>query len=166
MRVPPLRERKDDIPLLTRHLAALCAQRLRIEEPSISDSQCDGLKAYEWPGNVRELANFIERTMILARDGLLRFDRPVADVSSHARQSPEAPAPLEPETIVKEDEWRRRERANMLAAIERADGRIQGPGGAADLLGLRPSTLQSPRADWKIPRARQITGSSLIKVKR
>lgn len=143
VRVPPLRERKEDIPLLARHLAALCARKLRIAEPLISDSQCDGLKAYEWPGNVRQLANFIERTMILARDGSLRFDRPVADLPSDARQSPEAPAPLEPVTIVKEDEWRRRERANMLAAIERADGRIQGPGGAADLLGLRPSTLQS-----------------------
>jgi transcriptional regulator with GAF, ATPase, and Fis domain len=143
VRVPPLRERKDDIPLLTRHLAALSAQKLRIEEPSISDSQCDGLKAYDWPGNVRELGNFIERTMILTRDGCLRFDRPLTDLSSHERGSPDATAPLEPVTILKEDEWRRRERANILAAIERADGRIQGPGGAADLLGLRPSTLQS-----------------------
>ena len=143
VRVPPLRERKDDIPLLTRHLAALSAQKLRIEEPSISDSQCDDLKTYDWPGNVRELANFIERRVILARDGCLRFDHPLTDLSSHESRSPDAPAALEPVTILKEDELRRRERANTLAAIERADGRIQGPGGAADLLGLRPSTLQS-----------------------
>jgi len=143
VRVPPLRERKDDIPLLTRHLSALCAQKLRIQEPSISDSQCDDLKAYDWPGNIRELGNFIERSMILARDGCLRFDRPLTDLSSHESRLPDAPAAIDPVKILKEDEWRRRERANTLAAIERAHGRIQGPGGAADLLGLRPSTLQS-----------------------
>jgi transcriptional regulator with GAF, ATPase, and Fis domain len=143
MRVPPLRERKDDITLLTRHFVALSAQKLRIEEPSISDAQCDDLKSYDWPGNIRELRNFIERAVILARHGRLRFDRSPADLSGYERRSPDAPAPLEPIKILKEDEWRRRERANILAAIDRAGGRIQGPGGAADLLGLRPSTLQS-----------------------
>lgn len=143
VRVPPLRERKDDIPLLTKHFVALSAQKLCIEEPSISDSQYDDLKAYDWPGNIRELGNFIERAVILARDGRLRFDRSPADPSGHQRRSATALAPLEPIRILKEDEWRRQGRANILAAIDRAGGRIQGPGGAADLLGLRPSTLQS-----------------------
>ena len=129
VRVPPLRERKDDIPLLTRHLAALSAQKLRIEEPSISDSQCDGLKAYDWPGNVRELANFIERTMILARDGCLRFDRPLTDLSSHESRSP------------------RRSRAARTG--DDFEGRRMAPAGAREhASGDRESGRPNPGSRW------------------
>jgi transcriptional regulator with GAF, ATPase, and Fis domain len=144
MQVPPLRKRKDDIRLLAGHFAALAARKLGIAQPLISRSQCEDLQGYDWPGNIRELQNVIERAVILCRGGPLRFELVLTDRASgqttRSRNASVLPATAE---IVREDEWHHRERANILAALKLAKGRIQGPGGAADLLGLRPSTLQS-----------------------
>jgi len=112
--------------------------------PPISRLQCEDLQDYDWPGNIRELQNLIERAVILSRGGPLRLELMHAvRKSGTTPRSPDAPVHLAPAAIVRDDEWRRRERANIIAALKRAKGRIQGPGGAADLLGLRPSTLQS-----------------------
>jgi transcriptional regulator with GAF, ATPase, and Fis domain len=144
LQVPPLRERKDDIPLLAAHFAALAARKLGIAPPPISHSQCEDMQDYDWPGNIRELQNMIERAVILSRGGPLRFELILADrPSEKTPRSPDAPVLPALAEIVGEDERRRRERVNIVAALKRAKGRIQGPGGAADLLGLRPSTLQS-----------------------
>ncbi len=142
--LPPLRNRKDDIPLLATHFAALAGRNLGIAPPLITTSQFEMLQDYHWPGNVRELQNLIERAVILSRGGPLRLDRILSDRTS--RKTPVAsagPTPPGLAEIVVEDDRRRRERANVLAALKRAKGQIQGPGGAAELLGLRPSTLRS-----------------------
>ena len=142
--LPALRERKDDIPLLAAHFVSLAARKLGVPEPPISIHECEQLKRYDWPGNVRELQNVIERAVILSRGGRLRLDVVVAGHAAHEERAlAPAPQPPGPEEIVPEGEWRRRERVNLVAALKRAGGRIYGPGGAAELLEVKPSTLQS-----------------------
>jgi transcriptional regulator with GAF, ATPase, and Fis domain len=135
--VPPLRARRDDIPALAKHFVSIASQRLGVPAPRITVQDCEELERYEWPGNVRELQNVIERAVILSRGERLRVDLVSPDRAA-ARATRE-----HPEEIIREAEWRRRERANVLAALRRAGGRIYGDGGAAALLGVKPSTLQS-----------------------
>jgi transcriptional regulator with GAF, ATPase, and Fis domain len=142
--IPPLRERKDDVPLLAEHFRALSAKKLGITAPRISPQACERLKSYDWPGNLRELQNFIERAVILSRDGRLQLDESLRESAALAgeRLAPSS-ATFATNEVIPEQEWRRLERANLLAAMKRSQGRIHGHGGAAELLGLKPSTLQS-----------------------
>ncbi len=101
------------------------------------------LKRYDWPGNVRELQNVIERAVILSPGEQLRLDTAFAGRRSAEGNQPANGERGAPDEVVPEQEWRRRERANLLAALKRAGGRIYGSAGAAELLGVKPSTLQS-----------------------
>jgi transcriptional regulator with GAF, ATPase, and Fis domain len=142
LEIPPLRDRRDDIPRLAIHLVALAAKKLGLTQPRISDHQCEQLKRYDWPGNVRELQNLVERAVILSRGGG-RLELDLAWLSSGTKHRvPKLPATGGTE-IVPDHEWRRRERDNVIAALKHAGGRIYGPNGAAELLGVKPSTLQS-----------------------
>jgi transcriptional regulator with GAF, ATPase, and Fis domain len=149
IRIPPLRDREDDIALLATHFVAIASRQLGKAPPSISEQQLFMLKSYEWPGNVRELQNVIERAVILSRGSELRLDKVLGGrISSEPRRSGLPPPPStsswpSPDEIVPDKEWRRRERANLINALARTDGRIYGNGGAAELLGVKPSTLQS-----------------------
>ncbi|HWQ92264.1 MAG TPA: sigma 54-interacting transcriptional regulator [Clostridia bacterium] len=141
--VPPLRERKEDIPLLAAHFLTQGAQRLHVPLPRFTEAQGEALQAYDWPGNVRELQNAVERTLILARDGVLRFTLPEAAPAGDTRPaSVPAPAPTE-QGIRTEAELRQRQRQNLLAALEKTRWKIHGPQGAAALLGVKPTTLLS-----------------------
>ncbi len=137
--LPPLRERKDDIPMLAAHFVAIAARRLGVEEPAVTIAECEELTRYDWPGNIRELQNVIERAVILSDGRRLRLDL----ISLDHGPSETLATPTASDEVVPEREWRRRERANVLAALKRAGGRVHGEGGAAELLGIRPSTLQS-----------------------
>ena len=86
IQVPPLRDRKDDIPLLAKHFVELSARELKCAKPGLTRAGVAKLQNYDWPGNVRELRNVIERGVILARGGALDFDLPLAGQSA-------APAP-------------------------------------------------------------------------
>jgi transcriptional regulator with GAF, ATPase, and Fis domain len=141
LQVPPLRDRRDDIPRLAAHLVGLAAKKLGVSPPRISDEQCERLKSYGWPGNVRELQNLLERAVILSRDGKLYLD-PAWLPSRSGDGGRLRPRAVEGE-VVPDREWRRRERQNLEAALKRAGGRIYGPNGAAELLGVKPTTLQS-----------------------
>ena len=138
--VPPLRERKEDIAPLTAHFLEQAARRLRLPTPKLTDSHLRLLKSYDWPGNVRELQNATERALILAQQGALRFDLPVTEFPAPA------PAPAvngSEETILTEAELRSREQHNLLAALTKSGWKIHGQGGAAELLGVKPTTLIS-----------------------
>jgi len=140
--VPPLRARKDDIPLLTAHFIEQAAQRLRVPKPRFTDAHARLLQSYDWPGNVRELQNATERALILAQKGVLRFDLPDAELTL----LPPAPAPSgnDSETpILTEAELRQLKQHNLLAALTKAGWKIHGEGGAAELLGVKPTTLIS-----------------------
>jgi transcriptional regulator with GAF, ATPase, and Fis domain len=144
--VPALRERREDIPLLTAHFLKMCAKKMNTQPQKLTNAAVERLRAYDWPGNVRELQNVVERAAIFAQTGALNFDflrsespkpaEPVRTVPSSSTPSPEP-------VILTEAELKRRERESILAALKQANGKISGPRGAAELLGMKPTTLAS-----------------------
>ncbi len=140
--VPPLRERKQDIPLLAGHFLQQSAQRLHLPVPRLTELHVRLLQAYDWPGNVRELQNATERALILAQGGVLHFDLPNAASEIAVAATSGDGNGLE-ESVLTELQMRQFERQNMAAALNRARWKIHGEGGAAELLGLKPTTLVS-----------------------
>lgn len=141
LEVPPLRDRREDIPELVTHFIRQACMRFHIAPPGTPQRELDRAQRYHWPGNVRELQNAVERAVILARGGKLTFDLPEAPSPA---AKPAVRPPLEaPGLVIPEDEWRERERANILNAMHQANYRVSGKGGAADLLGINPGTLAS-----------------------
>ena len=141
--VGPLRERKDDIPLLARHFVALSVKELRCPQPRLTRAAVAKLQNYGWPGNVRELRNMIERAVILARGGPLHFDLPVTDSTPHPPLPKPHPGAKSGLDFLTEAEMQRRERENLIVVLERAGWKIKGADGAAELLGIKPTTLLS-----------------------
>jgi formate hydrogenlyase transcriptional activator len=135
--VPPLRERREDIPMLVRHFAQQFARRMKKNVENISSETMEALTQYEWPGNIRELQNLIERAVILTTGPTL--DVPVTALNG--RKTPALPAGrpsrgAEVETLEDAD------RRHIVAALERTNWVIAGPNGAAARLGIKRSTLQ------------------------
>jgi transcriptional regulator with GAF, ATPase, and Fis domain len=143
IKVPPLRDRKEDIPLLTRHFLQQAAVRLHLPLPTLTESNLRVLRSYHWPGNVRELQNATERALILAQNGVLHFDLPVGDPHNPVFLPIDASADSGQSTILNEVELRLRERQNLAAALDKSRWKIHGRDGAAELLGLKPTTLVS-----------------------
>jgi transcriptional regulator with GAF, ATPase, and Fis domain len=143
--LPPLRARIDDIPLLASHAIAEVSTKLGIAAPTLTQADAARLQQYEWPGNIRELKNVIERAVILSKGVRLRLDIALADLPVTA-----ASAPDPTDVILTDRECRARERANLMRALHRADGRIYGQGGAAELLAINPTTLASRLRALKI----------------
>jgi transcriptional regulator with GAF, ATPase, and Fis domain len=143
LRVAALRERKEDIPLLARHFIELLTNELGCPKPRLTRAGIETLQSYDWPGNIRELRNLIERAVISARGDALEFDVPGTDFSLEPRliESPDVEQ-IEPEYIT-EIEMRRRERENIFAVLQKASWKIKGVDGAAELLGVKPTTLSS-----------------------
>ncbi len=147
VQVPPLRERPDDIPSLAKHFVELSTRDLKCAKPRLTRASVAQLQNYDWPGNVRELRNVIERAVILARGGALDFELPVANQPLPARSTAPASDAPQPEFLT-EAELRRKERDNLLVILEKANWRIKGPDGAAELLGVKPTTLLSRIRKW------------------
>jgi transcriptional regulator with GAF, ATPase, and Fis domain len=132
IRVPPLRERKMDLPALVHHLLDKKARELRL--PSLSElpfNAIDPLLAYDWPGNVRELENVIERALILCGAGPLVL-APMLGAAHPISAVPRGDAP-KLDAVVRE---------HIEDALAKTQGRIHGPNGAAELLGINPGTLR------------------------
>jgi transcriptional regulator with GAF, ATPase, and Fis domain len=136
LELPPLRERREDVPLLVEHFVKQSVARFHVPPPRLSLREMERAQGYDWPGNVRELQNIVERAVILARGGSLDLDLPL-------KAKPVLAAKLENRAVIPETEWRAIERQNLEAAMAAAGGRISGSGGAADLLGIHPATLTS-----------------------
>ncbi len=141
VQVPPLRKRGDDVVMLAAHFLEQVCRDFGRPVPALTQAQVDALRAYDWPGNIRELKNVIERAVILSKGDTLRLDLRATPASGGVAQSekPAIPAPDRP--FLTEAEMKEQQRRNLVAALEAANWRISGPGGAADLLGLKPSTL-------------------------
>lgn len=133
IRIPPLRERRDDIELLANHFLALSRRALGRPGLELTREQLDALISYDWPGNVRELQHAIDRAVILSSTS----QRLVVELDVHIAAPPAAAAPIMTAGDIQE-----LSRHSVLAALERSSWRIAGKGGAAELLGLRPSTLR------------------------
>jgi DNA-binding NtrC family response regulator len=141
LQVPPLRERKGDITLLATHFVELLVKELGCPKPRLTRAGIEALESYEWPGNIRELRNVIERAAIFARGGALEFDLPVTGASVDPTSfGPQYSDGLDPEYLT-ESEMRRRERENLLAILQKTGWRIKGSDGAAELLGVKATTL-------------------------
>jgi transcriptional regulator with GAF, ATPase, and Fis domain len=141
IQIAPLRERKEDIPLLAQHLAHRSVKELRCPKARLTRAGIVHLQSYDWPGNVRELQNVIERAVILARGGVLEFDLAVgrAPLAARPRRHGDAQSP----EFLTEAEMRERERENLMAVLEKTGWKVRGPDGAAELLGVKATTLQS-----------------------
>jgi formate hydrogenlyase transcriptional activator len=142
--LPPLRERRADIPQLVTFFLSRYGQRFGKRVERVSTATLDRLVAYAWPGNVRELQNVIERAMVLAQGPVLELDRdllPAADRSGGpgAAAAP-AGAPVEPGALASLEDV---ERQHIRAVLDRTGGVIDGPRGAARILKLHPNTLRS-----------------------
>ena len=109
-------------------------------EPRVSKAGLDQLTSYRWPGNVRELQNTVERAIILWREGPLNFDLPASPALQDTEQQP---TPAADAAIPTRDELKRRERETIISALKQTNGKLSGPRGAAELLGMKPSTLAS-----------------------
>ncbi len=141
--VPPLRDRKEDIPLLAAHFLRLAGQRLNRPAPRLAASDLEMLRQYDWPGNVRELAHVMERAVILTDGRELRVRQALALARPRPGRpgSPTQPGTTGPAAAVTDAEMRRLEQENIQLAMDQAGGKIYGHGGAAELLGLKPTTL-------------------------
>ncbi len=143
IQVAPLRDRKSDIPLLAKHFVDLSVRELRCSKPRLTRAAVASLQNYDWPGNIRELRNVIQRGVILARGGPLRFDLPVTDSTPVPRLTkPQSGAQAGP-AFLTEAEMLRRDRNNLMAVLDTSGWKIKGPDGAAELLGVKPTTLLS-----------------------
>jgi formate hydrogenlyase transcriptional activator len=142
LEVPPLRERKEDIPLLIRYFTQKHAKRMNRPIDSIPSAAIDALTNYQWPGNIRELQNVIERSVILSPGRVLQIAIP--EITKLSPASPRAP---------RLDESAERER--ILQALLESCGKVSGPDGAAARLGLRRTTLQSRMKKLQIERQYQ-----------
>lgn len=140
--IPPLRDRKEDIAPLAAHFVRQITRRMNRPAPPLPDATLEKLLSYQWPGNVRELQNAVERSVILAQGGPLRFDLPLA-TSPPARGVSNDPNAETGDRVLTRAELKRREVENIAAALRKTDGRVFGPSGAAALLGMKPTTLTS-----------------------
>jgi len=143
--IPPLRHRKEDIPALVHHFIEQKGRELKIgDRLMLAPGVLERLRIYDWPGNVRELQNTVERAMIQSRDSVLRFDTLVAQRYEGVKGS----SGEKKEDVLTLDEL------NMLhirKTLNMTHGKINGPGGAAELLAIHPNTLRKRMDKLGIP---------------
>ncbi len=128
--LPPLRDRREDIPLLTRYFTQKYAQRMSRKIESIPTAAMEILTSYEWPGNIRELQNVIERSVILSRGHNLELAMPEFDADAY-------------NAISASGKGTEAERERILQVLRETNGLVSGPNGAAGRLGLKRTTLQA-----------------------
>lgn len=138
--VPPLRQRREDIPQLASHFVRVTAKKMNHPPLRLTKAHAEQLAVHDWPGNIRELQNAVERAVILAHGGPLRFELPTTNVGSSA---PVNAAPADSSLILTREQWKRREPESISRALKQSGGKVFGPGGAAELLGMKPTTLTS-----------------------
>ncbi len=134
----PLRNRPEDIPLLTQHFIQRAVIRAKKTGLKISLSELEKLKSYHWPGNIRELENVIERQVILAQGNSIRFNELVSINNENVPRQI-----LNDKTVLTDSEIKDRDRRNLLVALDQCQGKVFGEGGAAELLDMKPTTVMS-----------------------
>jgi len=157
VQVPPLRRRADDVIQLAVHFLEQVCREFGRPTPMLTQGQVEALRRYDWPGNVRELKNVIERAVILARGGALRLDLSLPETTAVSPAA--APEPVavigkrdadrsvaevveqSSAAFLTELQMKDQQRANLIAALNAANWKISGKDGAADRLGIRPTTL-------------------------
>jgi len=138
--VPPLRERREDIPELVENFVEEFAKAMRKSIDAVAKPSLQVLCSYDWPGNIRELRNVIERAVILAKSPILKIDLPPGTLSSTV---PETAGLASLEEI---------EHDHIVRVLEATRWRVRGQAGAAEILGIKPTTLESRMVKLKIRR--------------
>jgi formate hydrogenlyase transcriptional activator len=160
--LPPLRERREDIPLLVRYFAQKFAKQMHKTIETIPTDTMQACLQYPWPGNIRELQNIIERAVILSPGPVLQVPR--AELTPQAMESvplpPETRAPAQRPPI--QHVLEETERQHILQVLEETQGVVAGPHGAAMRLGLPRSTLQSRMQ--KLGLSRRVNGAEHMTV--
>lgn len=149
----PLRKRIEDVPLLARYFLHRACLKFNKPGVRIPPAQLDVLTRYPWPGNIRELENVIERQVIVTQDQRLSFDDLllVEPLSRHTAFNETSHDSSElPDHLLTEQALCHQQRCNALKALKAANGKVSGAGGAAELLGMKPTTLTSRLRKWGI----------------
>jgi formate hydrogenlyase transcriptional activator len=168
LRVPPLRERQSDIPQLVLFFLERSCQKFGKKIEAVSQEALDHLMAYDWPGNIREMQNVIERGVVLSHGPVLTLDRDLLPVTRAKpttasvdleRATKTAKVKELPHALSKQASQPPRlledvERDHILATLRHTDGTIDGPRGAAHILGLHPNTLRARMKKLGIERLR------------
>ncbi|WP_077343104.1 sigma 54-interacting transcriptional regulator [Pseudocolwellia agarivorans] len=147
---PALRDRIDDLPLLVKHFINKVCRRINKPQPKVSLAQMQLLEQYTWPGNIRELENIIERQIILAKGDKITFDI-LAKQTNNIQVPSKTVAPSE---LMSATQHKALEKSNIEKALQHCKGKIYGNDGAAELLGLKPTTLASKIKKYEISRHR------------
>lgn len=150
--LPPLRRRKEDIPQLAEHFLQISARKIGTAKPLLSQANVQQLQQYDWPGNVRELQHVIERAVIISTSSKLKLELPTQRTVLSISETVKTNA----DNVRTDAQIRQLEADNIHAALRAANGKIAGPGGAAQLLGLNPTTLASRIKSLGIIYANQI----------
>ena len=150
--IPSLRERKEDIPALIHHFIEKKSKEMQIPGPhKLAPGAIDKLMDYSWPGNVRELENVVERALILNKGGLIRFDE-ILFANNHEEDSVISNKEVDSLNL---DLINAR---HIKSVLKMAKGKINGPGGAAELLGINPNTLRHRMKKLEISYGRDFPG--------
>jgi formate hydrogenlyase transcriptional activator len=146
--IPPLRDRPSDIPLLVHYFVSRFARRMQRQIKTIPKSAMDALTNASWPGNIRELENLIERAVILTQGAELNV--PMSELKKSCSRA-----------SVAGSKFHDVERNAIIDALKAASGKIAGPGGAAERLGLKRTTLQNKMRRLQISKPDYISGPRL-----
>ena len=148
--VPALRERGEDIVQLAQHFLEQTCTDFGRDALTLTRAQTENLRAYSWPGNIRELKNVIERAVILSTGKVLRLDLSMPGLKTDIDGVADA-ANMNDE-VLSEKDMREYQKNNTIKALKQTNWKISGVGGAAELLGVRPTTLADRVRTYKIKR--------------
>ncbi len=151
IRIPSLRERKEDIPLLVSYFVQKFAKQMQKQIESVPSAVMKGLTAWEWPGNIRELENFIERAVILTRGKALEVpltelqktgtETAIDAVVVNKKRAARKAFSSGPDINAGAEEYERKQREEIIQALTACKGRVGGSDGAAARLGINRTTL-------------------------
>lgn len=153
--VPPLRERPEDVIQLARHFLEDICNDFGRTPYKLTNSQVEMIGAYDWPGNVRELKNVMERAVILSKGNSLRLDLSMPDSHAAPPDSVGTRDRREPDQILTDQQMRELQKNNIIAALDATNWKVSGKDGAAELLGVRPTTLYDRLKAFEIRKPRR-----------
>ena len=153
--VPPLRDRGDDVIQLASHFLERACKDFGHRPLTLSRKQAALLTRYTWPGNIRELKNVIERGVILSQGKVLRLDLAMADILDAGPEHSAADAVVAANRVMTDTEIRALEKRNMVEALTLANWKVSGPAGAAELVGVKPTTFTDRMKKYGIARPRR-----------
>lgn len=149
--VPPLRERGDDVVQLAQHFLEQTCKDFGRDILTLTRAQTSILRSYDWPGNIRELKNVIERAVILSQGKVLRLDLSMPALRPDSPESQVTDG--DKDEVLTEKQIKELQRTNLIKALKQTNWRVSGVGGAAELLGVRPTTLADRIRTHKIKRS-------------